>query len=127
MNSPHPTLNEQTFSIFCDMMGDNVDAVIALHRKTTQGYLHTIRTSLASGNFSDLWKTAHTIKSANANLGAERLVHIAREMEMLGQAPSSDHSILTGLATQLEDEVRNVDAAIERELALRVSRNASTK
>src|SRR5690606_20484353 len=47
--------------------------------------LDALRKALAEGDAGALRDPAHTLKSASANLGAQRLVPIARELERLGR------------------------------------------
>lgn len=111
------SLDEDIFNRFSLMIGDEIIPLIASHRQTSRDYFDMLKQSLETGNLGNISLAAHTIKSSNANLGATKTVHLARQIETLARSASPDISTLRELAKQLETEAQKADMAIERRMS----------
>ncbi len=111
------TLDESVFNRFSEIVGTEAVPLLASHREASRNYFHIIKTSLDNRDFPELSKSAHTIKSMNANLGALKTVHLARQLEILAQSESPDITLLRNLTEQLELEAGRADAAISQCMA----------
>lgn len=90
-----------------------------LFDKAIQLYLHTapdlaaqVRQALNARSTKDLFKPAHTLKSASANLGASRLADICKKLETVGQ--TNDHSRLADMEKDFESRYRQVIEELKR-------------
>jgi diguanylate cyclase (GGDEF)-like protein len=69
----------------------------------------------AGGDAQALHKTAHAMKSSSANLGAEHLAALCKDLEMLGQAGKLDAA--AALLTDVEAELTRVLGALQTQVA----------
>jgi len=68
---------------------DNTSAVleiIDLFVETTPAILETLRGAVEAGDYSEIQKGSHSIKSSAASIGAIQLSEIAKELEILARA-----------------------------------------
>jgi two-component system sensor histidine kinase/response regulator len=56
----------------------------------TPTQLHVLRQAIASADTNILRRTAHSLKSSSANVGAEALAKLCRELEQLGRTESTE-------------------------------------
>jgi HPt (histidine-containing phosphotransfer) domain-containing protein len=66
--------------------------------------LDAMRKAAAGGDAEVLWKTAHTLKGASANLGAEGMRELASRLEKLGRAGQTQEapSSLEAMGVELD-------------------------
>ena len=72
----------------------------------TPQQLRALHQAIGALNPGHLRKSAHSLKSSSANVGAETLAQLCKELETLGRAGSTD-----GAATLL-DQLENEFAAV---------------
>jgi signal transduction histidine kinase/CheY-like chemotaxis protein len=72
----------------------------------TPAHLHTIRQAIATGDAGQLRKSAHSLKSSAANVGADALARYSKELEQLGRNETT-----AGAAVLLADMDRSFQAA----------------
>ncbi|MES2299335.1 MAG: response regulator [Pseudomonadota bacterium] len=75
-----------------------VQKVILAYVDDTPAQLQTLRLAIAAVDAATLRKAAHSLKSSSANVGAEALAQLCKEMESLGRGAST-----AGAATILND------------------------
>jgi signal transduction histidine kinase/DNA-binding response OmpR family regulator/HPt (histidine-containing phosphotransfer) domain-containing protein len=94
-----------------------VEKVINAYVDDTPQQLSTLRRAIDGMDTDNVRRIAHTLKSASANVGAESLAALCKEMEHLGRAATTEGA--DGLLTDMEQEfqaVRNsLTALLEKE------------
>ena len=75
-----------------------VQKVIAAYVGDTPQHLRTLRTAVGLDDADTVRRVAHSLKSASANVGAETLARLCKDLEHMGRAAS-----VTGAATLLTD------------------------
>lgn len=73
--------------------------IIGLYQQNSPALLRTIRDAVISGDSTALREAAHSLKTANANLGAIKLAAICKELEDLGRREKA------GAAKELLDDL----------------------
>ncbi len=80
-------IDPETFNNLKDLMGaDFVVELIDTYNTETGALIEHLHQALASGDAAAFGRTAHSIKSSSASLGALAFSQQARELEMLGKA-----------------------------------------
>ncbi len=91
-------INRETFSSLKDLMGaDFVVELIDTYNTETGELIERLRQALAAQDAAVFGRTAHSIKSSSASLGALAFSQQARQLEMMGKAND-----LAGAGTQLD-------------------------
>ncbi|HEY0063858.1 MAG TPA: response regulator, partial [Telluria sp.] len=89
-----PAINHQALANIRALNKDGGDAlvqkVIAAYVGDTPSHLQTLRTAIAGLDCGNLRKIAHSLKSSSANVGAEKLAQMCKEMETLGRSDTTD-------------------------------------
>ncbi|CDG84401.1 response regulator [Janthinobacterium agaricidamnosum] len=84
---------------------------------TPQQFL-TLRAAIDSRNTGNLRKAAHSLKSSSANVGADTLAQLCKDMETLGRNDSTEGA--AGLLSEMEQEFHAVrltlSAILEKEI-----------
>ncbi len=83
-----------------------VHKVIAAYVDDTPQHLNTLRQAIEGLDASKLRKAAHSLKSSSANVGAEALAQMCKEMEHLGRTETTEGA--SGILTDMEQEFQNV-------------------
>ncbi|NGZ88479.1 hybrid sensor histidine kinase/response regulator [Duganella aceris] len=114
--APTPTvpaaqhINRQALNNIRALSASNGDALLerVLHAyiNDTPTHLHTIRQAIANGNAGQMRKSAHSLKSSSANVGADALAQRCRELEQLGRNDTT-----AGAAVLLAEMERSFQAA----------------
>ncbi|MYM74834.1 response regulator [Duganella sp. FT134W] len=103
-------INQQALDNIRALSPANGDALLerVLHAflHDTPGQLRTLRQALAAGDAEQLRKTAHSLKSSAANVGATALAQRSKELEQLGRNDTT-----AGAAVLLADMERSFQAA----------------
>lgn len=73
-----------------------------------------IKSAIVARDKHKLAESAHALKSSSVTLGAEKLAHIALQLELKGK--NDDMTQLDDLFTQLEAEAEHVKLALQKEL-----------
>ncbi len=94
-----------------------VQRVIHAYVDDTPQQFRTLREAIHDINTSTIRKAAHSLKSSSANVGADALAHMCKEMEKLGRADSTEGA--SGMLTDMEREFQAVrhtlSAILEKE------------
>jgi signal transduction histidine kinase/DNA-binding response OmpR family regulator/HPt (histidine-containing phosphotransfer) domain-containing protein len=83
-----------------------VQRVIAAYVDDTPQHLQTLRRAIAGEDALCVRKVAHSLKSASANVGAQKLAQLCKELEHLGRAETTEGA--SGLLTDMEQEFQAV-------------------
>jgi two-component system sensor histidine kinase/response regulator len=83
-----------------------VQKVIAAYVDDTPHHLQALRRAIAAVDALNLRKAAHSLKSASANVGAETLAQMCKEMEHLGRTDTTEGA--SGILTDMEQEFQAV-------------------
>ncbi|MES2150274.1 MAG: response regulator [Pseudomonadota bacterium] len=94
-----------------------VHKVVAAYVDDTPLHLSTLRQAIVQIDAGGLRKAAHSLKSSSANVGAEALAQLCKDMEQLGRADSTEGA--SGILTNMEHEFQAVrhslSAILEKE------------
>jgi PAS domain S-box-containing protein len=97
---------------------DILSRVLSIFLEKSQELMQNLRDGIAAGDAVTVQRSAHSLKSSSANVGALELSSLLKEMESLGRA-----NALEGAATLLpliEEELRKVIGVLEGELERRL-------
>ena len=113
---PKPTaqvesvLDPQVLQTFHEMMGESatemLSQLIDIYLEDTPAMLETLKISLQENNLVSLQRTAHTLKSSSAALGAIKFSQLCQDLENLSKS-----QVTTGLCelvAQIESEYQRV-------------------
>ncbi len=89
--------------IYVDMLSRYLDS--------SRQYIEAMGQQIAAQNATELYRTAHTLKSSSGMVGARRLAEYLKQLEALGC--SGDVSSASAVFTQVEREYHRVSRAIE--------------
>ena len=94
-----------------------VQRVIHAYIDDTPQHLQTLRRAIAGFDAGNLRKVAHSLKSSSANVGAETLAQMCKDMEYLGRTDTTEGA--AGILTDMEHEFQAVrhslSAILEKE------------
>jgi HPt (histidine-containing phosphotransfer) domain-containing protein len=94
-----------------------VNKVIAAYVGDTPNHLRTLRQAISAVDPGKLRKVAHSLKSSSANVGAESLAQMCKEMETLGRTDSTEGAaiILTDMEQEFQAVRHSLSAILEKE------------
>ncbi|MBW8900543.1 MAG: response regulator [Massilia sp.] len=94
-----------------------VQKVIAAYVDDTPQQLRTLRSAIDGLDTGIVRRVAHTLKSASANVGAEALAALCKEMEHLGRADTTEGAdvILTDMEQEFQAVRHSLTAILEKE------------
>jgi len=94
-----------------------VQKVIAAYVDDTPQQLRTLRSAIDGLDTGIVRRVAHTLKSASANVGAEALAALCKEMEHLGRADTTEgaDAILTDMEQEFQAVRHSLTAILEKE------------
>jgi signal transduction histidine kinase/DNA-binding response OmpR family regulator/HPt (histidine-containing phosphotransfer) domain-containing protein len=94
-----------------------VQKVIAAYVDDTPLQLRTLRDAIDDLDTGIVRRVAHTLKSASANVGAEALAALCKEMEHLGRADTTEgaDAILTDMEQEFQAVRHSLTAILEKE------------
>ena len=100
-----------------DRGGALVAKVIAAYVGDTPAHLQTLGRAIAGQDATCVRKVAHSLKSSSANVGAETLAQLCKEMETLGRADSVDGAamILVDMEQEFQAVRHSLSAILEKE------------
>jgi len=101
---------EQIYAIQKNGTSDLLNKVINIFLKDAPERIKTIRDALMSGDASVVQRTAHSLKSSSANVGAVHMSFLCKEIESMGRANTITH--VAELLSQVETEYEAVEAAL---------------
>ncbi|MDB5919179.1 MAG: hybrid sensor histidine kinase/response regulator [Massilia sp.] len=94
-----------------------VQRVVNAYVDDTPQHLQTLRRAIAGLDCGNLRKVAHSLKSSSANVGAETLAQMCKDMEQLGRTETTEGA--AGILTDMEHEFQAVrhslSAILEKE------------
>ena len=114
-------INRQALENIRALSADRGDALV---QKVVQAYvddtprqLKTLKTAIAGLDAGSLRKVAHSLKSSSANVGAESLANMCKEMETLGRTETTDGAavILTDMEQEFQAVRHSLSAILEKE------------
>lgn len=85
--------------------------LLDLFLEDARGQLENLRRASAQGDLALLERTAHTLKSSSASVGARRLSRLCSELEQLGRSRQAEPA--RGLVEALAEHFGEVRAALE--------------
>jgi signal transduction histidine kinase/CheY-like chemotaxis protein/HPt (histidine-containing phosphotransfer) domain-containing protein len=94
-----------------------VQKVIAAYVDDTPRQLGTLRRAIDGMDTGNVRRIAHTLKSASANVGADALAALCREMEHLGRADTTEgaDALLTDMEQEFQAVRNSLNALLEKE------------
>jgi two-component system sensor histidine kinase/response regulator len=94
-----------------------VNRVISAYVADTPQHLSTLRHAIDALDALSLRKAAHSLKSSSANVGAETLAQMCKEMEHLGRTETTNGAsgILTNMETEFQAVRHSLSAILEKE------------
>ena len=87
-----------------------MEKVIGAYLVDTPPRIVQLRAAVDAGDAEALRKAAHALKSSSANVGAERLASLFKELEALGRSATVDGA--GALVASLDEELPRVLAAL---------------
>jgi signal transduction histidine kinase/DNA-binding response OmpR family regulator/HPt (histidine-containing phosphotransfer) domain-containing protein len=87
-----------------------LDRVLHAFIEDTPGHFKTLQQAIAAANTSNIRKAAHSLKSSSANVGAETLAQLCKDMEQLGRSDIIEGT--AGLLAAMESEFQAVRQAL---------------
>ncbi|WUR15003.1 response regulator [[Empedobacter] haloabium] len=84
----------------------------------TPAHLQTLHAALAQANADDMRRAAHSLKSASANVGADTLAQLCKDMEQLGRNDSTAGAaaLLAGMEREFQAVRQSLDAILIKEI-----------
>lgn len=95
-------LDEETFTAFANLMGENLSLILSRHLETTQGYIESIFSAYDEGDFDAIAKTAHLLKSSSHQVGGIKIVKITEKIRHLIATSAHDSEQIHVLIEQLK-------------------------
>ncbi|MCE3606582.1 response regulator [Massilia sp. P8910] len=94
-----------------------VQKVIAAYVDDTPQHLRTLRQAITGLDPGNLRKVAHSLKSSSANVGAETLAQMCKDMETLGRTDTTEGAsgILTDMEREFQAVCHSLNALLEKE------------
>ena len=119
--SQRDIINRQALENIRALSTDRGDAlvhkVVAAYVADTPTHLQTLKSAIAVLDAANVRKVAHSLKSSSANVGAETLAHMCKEMETLGRTDSTEGAavILTDMEQEFQAVRHSLSAILEKE------------
>lgn len=118
---PRGVINMQALdnirALSADRGGALVQRVINAYVADTPQHLKTLHLAIGARDTTSVRKVAHSLKSSSANVGAEALAQMCKDMEILGRNDSTEGA--AGILTDMEHEFQAVrdslSAILEKE------------
>ncbi|NHZ44528.1 response regulator [Massilia aquatica] len=94
-----------------------VQRVVTAYVDDTPQHLKTLRQAIAGVDPGNLRKIAHSLKSSSANVGAETLAQMCKDMETLGRTDTTEGAsgILTDMEREFKAVCHSLHALLEKE------------
>ena len=87
-----------------------VHKILRTFLESADGYVHQLQQAIVNGDADNLYRSAHTLKSSSANIGAESLSMIFKQLEGYGKAGEIVNAML--LQENLQQHYQQVIAEI---------------
>ncbi|HEU4845076.1 MAG TPA: response regulator [Burkholderiaceae bacterium] len=94
-----------------------LERVLQAYVKDTPTHLQTLRQAVAAADPTALRKAAHSLKSSSANVGADALAQLCKEMEQLGRNDSTEGAadMLAGMEREFQAVRQSLNTILEKE------------
>ena len=94
-----------------------LDRVLQAYLRDTPAHLGTLRQAIAARDTGSLRKAAHSLKSSSANVGAETLAQLCKDMEQLGRNDIIDgtDSLLSAMEREFQAARQALGALLAKE------------
>lgn len=90
--STEPCIDEKAIASIREIGGDELlEKLIALFNDYVAGRIAAAKTAAAKSDWTGVQDAVHPVKSSAANLGAQHVREIARQLEQLARAGSTAH------------------------------------
>lgn len=113
------SLDLSTLNSYRDFMGDDADSfiedIIRSYLSDAPKLLETLKESMTNGDSARFVRSAHTLKSNSATLGATELAALAAELEQTGKTTPLQE--LAGQIDSTAEELGKVLQALQQYLA----------
>jgi HPt (histidine-containing phosphotransfer) domain-containing protein len=113
------SLDLSTLNSYRDFMGEDADGfiedIIRSYLNDAPKLMETLKESMASGDSARFVRSAHTLKSNSATLGAAQLAALAAELEQSGKTTPLQE--LAGQVYSTAEELGKVLQALQQYLA----------
>lgn len=96
--------------------GDLIGSLAAFFRKDSVSRLEVMKRALGAGDAEELCRAAQTLTWTSSNIGATELSRCCMELEQVARAPRIDTAISVSLVSRIEEKLKEVLAALDREL-----------
>ena len=108
-----PVLDDLTFQELRETIGDDLvfSDLVTVYLSSAESLLESIKAALSNQDTQKIFLSAHSLKSTSASIGALRLAHIARHLEMLGK--SKDTENLSKIVDLIIHEYPKMTAALQ--------------
>ena len=114
-----PALDKEALATLKDLGGDEdpefLVSIVEQFIQDTRGYVESIRGAAASGDASVLERSAHTLKSSSASVGALVMSELCQTLQEMGRKGTVDGSEI--LAERLQGEFDRVRQALDHEVS----------
>ena len=94
-----------------------LERVLHAYLRDTPGHLNNLRGAIAARDTASLRKAAHSLKSSSANVGAEALAQLCKDMEQLGRNDIIDgtDNLLAAMERAFQSASQALGAILEKE------------
>ncbi len=114
-----PSLDEEALATLKELGGDEdpefLVSIVEQFIQDTRGYVESIRGAAASGDASVLERSAHTLQSSSASVGALVMSGLCRALQEMGRGGKVTGSEI--LAERLQEEFDRVCQALDLEVS----------
>lgn len=109
-----PSIDPRAFGELRELLGGEINSVAALFLSDATGRLKRLRGAIEAHDCKAVFEEAHSLKGGSANIGAERLAAMCRELQRMGRDEDLDGA--SELAARLEWELATVQKMLRGEL-----------
>ncbi|MEB3337945.1 MAG: response regulator [Leptolyngbyaceae bacterium] len=95
---------------------DALAMLLTCYCEESPSLVQGMRVAFSEANFKGLQRSAHTLKSSSASLGAMHLTTLCQELESKSSSGVEHESSLLALITQIEQEYVRVQAALQQSI-----------
>jgi signal transduction histidine kinase/DNA-binding response OmpR family regulator/HPt (histidine-containing phosphotransfer) domain-containing protein len=100
--SPAVRWDESKLELIRALGEDALAEVGALFLSNTPGRLHAMQEALCQGDWETIERTAHSLKSSSAMLGAMRMAQVCAQLESSSDSPGQAEELLNELGREFE-------------------------
>lgn len=112
-----PIIDEESFTLFSEVMGDGTSRTIVRYSQAARGYLDALALSIPAGDAIASAQAAHPLKSSSQQVGALRVAALAEEIEAHAAQDTPDFSYLGELRKKAVLALDETDRSFAERLA----------